>query len=150
MTSCNKCIELHGGATKDAKGPDFKFYPTGLIEAISSKYCAQATPTVKYLSFINDFIVTETVTYGTETGGVDHATSKTDVGLYFTSTPIKAVAETTSGASNSSRTITMTTTESTVRTVSATSASATSSAGAESLKVPGIWGAGILGLALAL
>lgn len=113
-----------------------------------------AKPTQKYLAYVNQYIMANTVGYGTETGGVDKLSSKTDVGLYFSSTQVKAVPVTTGSSSNVSSSDPTTTAAAASTLATATSAqgptSASSSAGTDSLKVSGLWGAGLLGIAMAL
>jgi len=124
------------------------------VKDLSSAYCAMPTATLNYLEFARNFTQTHAITYGTETGGVDLLQGKTAVSNYFASTSApanstsssttKAPARTGGGGSQSSAANLPTTTNG----PATGSPTATPSAGgAGTVKVSGLLGVGILGVA---
>jgi len=107
------------------------------------------TATLNYLQFYGNFTKTHAISYGTETGGVDLLEGKTAVSNYFTSTSAaanstsssttSAPASTGGGGSQSPASNQPTTTNSPAATHSA--------GGAGTVKVSGLLGFGMLGVA---
>jgi hypothetical protein len=80
---CFNCARLHGEPL--SRGD---WYPIQYITAQSSSYCALAAPTEGLQSFIANWTASSGIDIGTSTGGIDVLGTSTQVGLYFTSTPV--------------------------------------------------------------
>ena len=93
--SCNECQRLHGIPDLQHNG---SWYPAAYVQAQSSQYCAQASPTQALEDFLGNWTASATISVGTSTGGTDVLGTATDVSLYFiTTTPLSAPASTSSG-----------------------------------------------------
>lgn len=84
------CARLHGA-------PPGVYIPTTVVNALSSSYCG-GSATLGFSAFLESFINSTTINYGSATTGVDVIGNRTDVSLYYTA----------SSASNGTGTVTTT------------------------------------------
>jgi len=152
--SCSDCLRLHGASALNETVHGYEFVPTAFVKDFSSAYCAMPTATLNYQHFAKSFTQTHAVSYGSETGGVDLLKGKTAVSDYFTST--SAVANSTSSSTTSAPARTggggsqspAANLPTTTNSPSTSSPAANPSAGAAgTVKVSGLLGVGILGVA---
>ncbi|MCJ1244515.1 hypothetical protein MMC30_001713 [Trapelia coarctata] len=89
LAGCGECERKHGQRIGDG------WIPVEWISAQSSSYCALPSPTVNLDSFFETWAPASSIDFGTRTGGINVLGTSTEVGLYFTSTPIAAAASAT-------------------------------------------------------
>jgi len=95
--SCGECERKHGQRIGDG------WIPVEYISAQSSSYCALASPTVNLDSFFETWAPASSISIGTRTGRVNDLGTSTEVGLYYTSTPVTAAG---AGATTTGATVT--------------------------------------------
>ena len=77
---------MHGAPLDGESG----WEPVQYLFAQSSAYCAQPTPSLGLTDYLAQVMPTSSIAVGTSTGGIDVLGTSTQVGLYFTSTPVNA------------------------------------------------------------
>ena len=66
------------------------YSPVEYISAQSAEYCALPSPTIDLFSFLESWGPVTSINFGTKTNGINELGTSTEVGLYFTSTPVGA------------------------------------------------------------
>ena len=138
--SCFECQRLHGIPDLQHNGT---WYPAAYVQAQSSQYCAQASPTRALEDFLGNWTASATISVGTSTGGTDVLGTATDVSLYFTTTPLSAPTSASSGTGAT----TASTTASVAPSTSTPAATTTSKNVGSTVKGCGIIGALVWGVA---
>ena len=145
------CARLHGASAGS-------YIPATAISAASSSYCGRSM-TQDLSAFMDNFLSSTSIDYGTATTGVDVIGNKTDVSLYYTASSASrwtGIATTTStgasttgssqasaGSTSGSVTAVATTTGSTTSSSSSPASTGSASGTAAPAKTTGSEGAGV-------